>query len=102
MQSSIPAVFMRGGTSRGLYFKRPICQITETSGTIFFESLDRLIRGRWTALRYDVCYKSCILSPSERDDCDIDYLFAQLAVDEAKVDYADLRQYAGRRRTPCH
>jgi 2-methylaconitate cis-trans-isomerase PrpF len=34
-----------------------------------------------------VTSKTCIISPSERDDCDVDYFFAQVSVNEASVDY---------------
>lgn len=34
-----------------------------------------------------VTTKTAMLSPSERDDCDIDYFFAQVAVTERLVDY---------------
>ena len=91
MQSSIPAVFMRGGTSRGLYFKKADLpdnrDLWDDILLKAFGSPDpRQVDG--VGGTTSVTSKSCILSPSERDDCDIDYLFAQLAVDEAKVDYA--------------
>ena len=91
MQSSIPAVFMRGGTSRGLYFKKAdLSDNRDLWDDILLKAFGlpdpRQVDG--VGGTTSVTSKSCILSPSERDDCDIDYLFAQLAVDEAKVDYA--------------
>ena len=98
MQSSIPAVFMRGGTSRGLYFKKadlPDNRDLWDNILLTFGSPDP--PQEWTALAVRrLLQQVCILSPSERDDCDIDYL-SRLAVDEAKSIRADLRQYAERR-----
>lgn len=91
MQSSIPAVFMRGGTSRGLYFnKADLPDNRDLWDDILLKAFGspdpRQVDG--VGGTTSVTSKTCILSPSERDDCDIDYFFAQLAVDEAKVDYA--------------
>ena len=91
MQTSIPAIFMRGGTSRGLYFnKADLPEDRELWDDILLKAFgspdSRQVDG--VGGTTSVTSKTCILSPSERDDCDIDYFFAQLAVDEAKVDYA--------------
>lgn len=90
MQSPIPAVFMRGGTSRGLYFNRE--DLPDDRGLwdgillAAFGSPDpRQVDG--VGGTTSVTSKTCIISPSERDDCDVDYFFAQLSVNEAKVDY---------------
>lgn len=91
MQSPIPAVFMRGGTSRGLYFNRADLPDDRTlwDGILLaaFGSPDpRQVDG--VGGTTSVTSKTCIISPSERDDTDVDYFFAQLSVNEAKVDYA--------------
>lgn len=91
MQTAIPAIFMRGGTSRGLYFnKADLPADRELWDDILLKSFGspdpRQVDG--VGGTTSVTSKTCILSPSDRDDSDIDYFFAQLSVDEAKVDYA--------------
>lgn len=90
MQSAIPAVFMRGGTSRGLYFNRDDLPsdralwddiLLKAFGSPDPRQIDGV--GGTTS----VTSKACVISPSERDDSDVDYFFAQLSVTEAKVDY---------------
>ncbi len=90
MQVPIPAIFMRGGTSRGLYFnKADLPEDRELWDDILLKAFgspdSRQVDG--VGGTTSVTSKTCILSPSERDDCDIDYFFAQLSVTEAKVDY---------------
>ena len=90
MQSSIPAVFMRGGTSRGLFFSRADLPEDRASwdGILLaaFGSPDpRQIDG--VGGTTSVTSKTAIVSPSEREDCDVDYFFAQVAVDRPQVDY---------------
>ncbi|MEX2453550.1 MAG: 4-oxalomesaconate tautomerase [Rhodospirillaceae bacterium] len=90
MQSPIPAIFMRGGTSRGLYFNRDDLPEDRSlwDGILLaaFGSPDsRQVDG--VGGTTSVTSKTCIISPSARDDCDVDYFFAQLSVNEAKVDY---------------
>ena len=90
MQVPIPAIFMRGGTSRGLYFNRADLPADQARWDDIllaaFGSPDpRQIDG--VGGTTSVTSKTCIISPSERDDCDVDYFFAQLSVVDAKVDY---------------
>jgi len=90
MQTSIPATFMRGGTSRGLYFRKSdLPDDRALWDNIFlsaFGSPDpRQIDG--VGGTTSVTSKVCIISPSERKDSDVDYFFAQVSVIEAKVDY---------------
>ncbi|PPR12240.1 MAG: 4-oxalomesaconate tautomerase [Alphaproteobacteria bacterium MarineAlpha11_Bin1] len=90
MQTSIPAILMRGGTSRGLYFNRTDLPDDQSLWDDIllkaFGSPDpRQVDG--VGGTTSVTSKSCILSLSDREDCDIDYFFAQLSVEEAKVDY---------------
>ena len=88
--TGIPFLFMRGGTSRGPYFKRADLP----------EDLDQLADilvaavGAGHPLNIDgvggsaaVTTKVVMLSASERPDADIDYFFAQVAVEEPLVDY---------------
>jgi len=90
MQTAIPAIFMRGGTSRGLYFNRADLPQDQTlwDGILLaaFGSPDaRQVDG--VGGTTSVTSKTCIISPSEREDCDVDYFFAQVSVDDASVDY---------------
>lgn len=90
MQSPIPAIFMRGGTSRGLYFNK--ADLPEDRS--LWDGILLAAFGSPDARQVDgvggttsVTSKTCIISPSDRPDCDVDYFFAQLSVTEAKVDY---------------
>lgn len=89
---SLPALFMRGGTSKAIMFDRrdlptnrkdwdPIFLSAMGSPDPAGRQLDGM-GGGITALS-----KVCIVSPSERSDADVDYTFAQVAVKDAKVDY---------------
>ena len=89
-QTAIPFHFLRGGSSRGPYFRRSDLP----------EDLDRLsevlisLIGAGHQWNIDglgggtaVTTKVAMLSRSERNDCDIDYFFAQVGVTERVVDY---------------
>ena len=89
-QIGIPAVLMRGGSSKGLYFKREC--IPE-----YIEMQDKMllsIYGSPDARQIDgiggsdpLTSKAIIVKKSERDNIDIEYLFAQIGIDNAKVSY---------------
>ncbi len=90
LQRSIPAVFMRGGTSRGLYFHQPDLPADRAlwDGILLaaFGSPDpRQIDG--VGGTTSVTSKTAIVSLSDREDCDVDYLFAQVSVDRPQVDF---------------
>jgi len=85
----IPCVIMRGGTSRGPYFRasdlpQDIAErdriLLSVMGSPHPMQLDG-IGGSYT-----VTSKVAIVGPSDRGDADVDYLFAQVSVDEAIVD----------------
>ena len=92
-QQRIPAAFIRGGTSKGVFFHaRDLPQEQCTRDEIFLEVLgspDRYQRqldglgGGISSLS-----KAVVIAPSARTDADIDYTFAQVAVDQPVVDYA--------------
>jgi len=89
-QTAIPYHFLRGGTSRGPYLRRSdLPQDQQTLSQVLMA-----IVGAGHPLNIDgigggnaVTTKVAMLSPSERADCDIDYYFAQVAVDRREVDY---------------
>ena len=81
---------MRGGTSRGLYFNKADLPADRSlwDGILLsaFGSPDpRQIDGLGGTT--SVTSKTCIVSPSEREDSDVDYFFAQASVDDMTVDY---------------
>lgn len=88
----LPAVFMRGGTSKGLFFHaRHLPQDVEQRNLIFLGALGspdrygRQLDGMGGGL--SSLSKAVVIGPPTRDDADIDYLFAQVAIGSAHVDY---------------
>ncbi|QDU63968.1 4-oxalomesaconate tautomerase [Planctomycetes bacterium Pan216] len=89
-QSAIPFLFMRGGTSRGPFFKRSDLPsdrdrltdvLVDVIGSGHPLNIDGIGGGS------SVTTKVAMLSPSESPDADIDYLFAQVSVADRLVDY---------------
>jgi len=92
-QRRLRAVFMRGGTSKAIMFRRedlpadaaawdPIFSAAMGSPDPFGRQLDGLGGG------ISSLSKVCVIGRSERADADVDYTFAQVAVDSTVVDYA--------------
>lgn len=89
-QTAIPFHFFRGGTSRGPYFRRAdLPQDRETLARVLVAAL-----GSGHKLNIDgigggaaVTTKVAMLSRSETNDCDIDYFFAQVSVEDGLVDF---------------
>ena len=89
-QKSVPYWFMRGGTSRGPYFKRDdLPNDLESLSEILVATV-----GAGHPLNIDgvgggnaVTTKVAMLSKSEDEWADVDYFFAQVAVLEPLVDY---------------
>ena len=89
MNTSIPCVLMRSGTSRGPYFLQDWLPGDPASR-------DRVLVsaiGSWDASQIDglgggttLTSKVAIVSGSSRPDCDVDYLFAQVSVGSQTVD----------------
>jgi 4-oxalomesaconate tautomerase len=89
IQRAIPCTIMRGGTSKGLYFRAADlpADIRERDRVLLaaMGSPDqRQIDGLGGA--DPLTSKVAVLSPSERPDADVDYLFLQIVVDEPRVD----------------
>ena len=89
-QTAIPYLLMRGGTSRGPYFKRS--DLPEDKNTLTEVLL--AVLGSGHPLNIDgigggapVTTKVAMLSKSEEDWADIDYFFAQVSVEDRLVDY---------------
>ena len=88
---AIPAVFMRGGTSRAIMFHRGELPERERWDPIFLGAMGspdpsgRQLNGMGGGI--SSLSKVCVLSRSDRPDADIDYTFAQVQIREAAVDY---------------
>ncbi len=90
MQTRIPCVQMRGGTSKGAYFLASDLP----ADPALRDSVLLAVMGSPDSRQIDgiggadsLTSKVAIVSPPTRDDADVDYLFAQVLVDEARVDY---------------
>ncbi|MET0589135.1 MAG: PrpF domain-containing protein [Novosphingobium sp.] len=88
----IPAVFMRGGTSKALMFKVQDLPANRAEWDAIFlaamgspDEYGRQLDGMGGGL--SSLSKVCIVGPPRRDDADVDYTFAQVVVDQAHVDY---------------
>ncbi|MBT7957628.1 MAG: 4-oxalomesaconate tautomerase [Rhodospirillaceae bacterium] len=90
MQKSIPCTMMRGGTSKGAYFLKSDLPENEAERDRVLLSVmgspdDRQIDGLGGA--NPLTSKVAIVSKSDEPDVDIDYLFAQVVVDQPVVGY---------------
>lgn len=88
MLTAIPCTLMRGGTSKGLYFKAAdLPADPATRDRVLLAAMGspdlRQIDGVGGA--HPLTSKVAVLSPSSRPDADIDYLFLQVVVDRAEV-----------------
>ena len=88
---AIPAVFMRGGTSRAVMFHARDLPDRAEWDPIFLAAMGspdpngRQLNGMGGGI--SSLSKVCILAPSDRADVDIDYTFAQVQIREPHVDY---------------
>jgi hypothetical protein len=96
-QIKIPAVYMRGGTSKGVFFRlQDLPKAAQTPGAVRDALLLRVVgspdpygkqidgMGGGTSSTS----KTVIVSKSTRADHDIDYLFGQVSIDKAFVDWS--------------
>ncbi|HUP98270.1 MAG TPA: 2-methylaconitate cis-trans isomerase PrpF [Usitatibacter sp.] len=92
-QLRIPAVYMRGGTSKGVFFAAsdlpadPIERdriLMRVIGSP--DPYGKQIDGMGAAT--SSTSKIVILAPSKRPDTDVDYLFGQVAIDRALIDWS--------------
>ncbi len=96
-QIRVPATYMRGGTSKGVFFHVPdMPPAMQKPGPARDNFLLRLIGspdpyGKHTdgmGGATSSTSKTVLLSKSARPDHDVDYLFGQVAIDKAFVDWA--------------
>jgi len=91
MQKAIPCTLMRGGTSRGPYFRREdLPQDRDAMGRVLLAAMGspdaRQIDGIGGATT--LTSKVCIVSRAAAGEAQqVDYLFAQVSVDRAFVDW---------------
>ncbi|HIE20628.1 MAG TPA: PrpF family protein, partial [Rhodospirillales bacterium] len=91
-QRKIPAVFMRGGTSKAIVFRRDDLPEDRVEwDRIFLAALGspdpngRQLNGMGGGI--SSLSKICVVGPSERPDADVDFTFAQVGVDKEVVGY---------------
>ncbi|MEM9392751.1 MAG: 4-oxalomesaconate tautomerase [Pseudomonadota bacterium] len=89
-QTSIPYLFLRGGTSRGPYFNR--ADLPKDKGTLSRVLATAVGAGHPNNIDgigggVAVTTKVAMLSPSADPAADVDYFFAQVSVDQPLVDY---------------
>jgi hypothetical protein len=88
---TLPAVFMRGGTSKAVIFHQRDLPARAEWDRLFLAAMGspdpygrqlNVMGGGISSLS-----KVCIIAPSARNDADVDYTFAQVQIREARVDY---------------
>jgi len=96
-QIKIAATYMRGGTSKGVFFKlEDLPQAAQVPGEVRDNILLRVIGspdpyGKHTdgmGGATSSTSKTVILAKSDQPDHDVDYLFGQVAIDRAFVDWS--------------
>ena len=96
-QTKIPATYMRGGTSKGVFFNlSDLPEAAQQAGTVRDNLLLRVIGspdpyGKQTdgmGGATSSTSKTVILSKSQQADHDVDYLFGQVSIDKAFVDWS--------------
>ncbi|WP_444994803.1 2-methylaconitate cis-trans isomerase PrpF family protein [Aliikangiella sp. IMCC44359] len=92
-QATIPAVWMRGGTSKGIFFlKEDLPQDPVERDPILLQVLGspdpygRQIDGIGGAT--SSTSKIAIISLSDRDDCDIEFCFGAVSINKPLIDYS--------------
>lgn len=91
-QRPIPAVFMRGGTSKALMLQPKDLPADKEAWTALFcaamgspDPYGRQLDGMGGGV--SSLSKVCLIGPSTHPEADIDYTFAQVAVQDLRVDY---------------
>jgi 2-methylaconitate isomerase len=91
-QKKLPAVFMRGGTSKAIIFHaRDLPQSRAAWGPIFLSAIGspdpnmRQLNGMGGGV--SSLSKICVVAPPTHPSADVDYTFAQVLIDQARVDY---------------
>lgn len=92
-QRAFDAVFMRGGTSKGVFFRHDALPDNPAErDQIFLHALGspdaygRQLNGMGGGV--SSVSKAVIVGPPSKDGADVDYTFAQVVIDDAVVDYS--------------
>jgi 2-methylaconitate cis-trans-isomerase PrpF len=92
-QAFIPAIFMRGGSSKGVFFHARDLPADRAARDAIFQSVlgspdpyGRQLDGMGGGI--SSLSKAVIIGPPTHPDADVDYLFAQVAVDRPVVDWS--------------
>lgn len=90
---SLPATFMRGGTSKAIVFRAEDLPSDRCDWDRIFlavmgspDKYQRQLDGMGGGV--SSLSKVCVVAQSERFDADVDYTFAQVSVDQPVVDYS--------------
>jgi 2-methylaconitate cis-trans-isomerase PrpF len=93
LQGKLPAVFMRGGTSKALIFhERDLPADRDAWASLFLRAIGspdpygRQLNGMGGGV--SSLSKICVVGPPRHPDADVDYTFVQLVPREATVDYS--------------
>ncbi len=89
MQTKIPCVIMRGGTSRGPFFHLsdlPADTATRDAVLLSIMGSPHEIQVDGIGGAHSVTSKVAMVSKSQRPGVDVDYLFAQVEINEQRVD----------------
>ena len=89
----IPAVYMRGGASKGVFFEgKDLPRVHAERDALLLRVIGSPDPG---GLHADGMgggaagsSKVAVVSPSRRDDCDVDYLFGAVAIDRPAIDWS--------------
>ena len=91
-QKKLPAVFMRGGTSKAIVFHARDLPASRAEWEPIFLSVIgspdpnmRQLNGMGGGV--SSLSKVCVIGPPAHPDADVDYTFAQVLIDKARVDY---------------
>jgi len=91
-QNKLPAVFMRGGTSKAIIFHARDLPARRAEWEKIFLSVIgspdpnmRQLNGMGGGV--SSLSKVCVVGPPTHPDADVDYTFAQVLIDRARVDY---------------
>ncbi|WP_395406786.1 2-methylaconitate cis-trans isomerase PrpF [Pseudoduganella sp. UC29_106] len=96
-QIKIPATYMRGGTSKGVFFRlQDLPEAAQVPGQVRDRLLLRVIGSPDPYAKQidgmggatSSTSKTVIISKSSRPDHDVDYLFGQVSIDSAFVDWS--------------
>ncbi len=92
MTDTLPAVFMRGGTSKAVMFHRRDLPSEQADWERLFlaamgspDPYGRQLNGMGGGI--SSLSKICVIAPSTRNDADVDYTFAQVQIRDPRIDY---------------